>query len=158
MNRQEQLTKNLRNLVTKLELLNKQKIGSALQGYKPSEVHFIEYVGHNTDSNATKLAESFYMTNGAITKIYQKLVEKDIIESYRHPGNRKEIYFRLTAKGQEVFDLHESLHLEFMERDRAVFDRITNELFDNMLHFTEIYDKHLDDELNRPVIKLTPVL
>lgn len=62
-------------------------------------------------------------------------MEKDLIESYQKAENKKEIYFRLTPKGQEVFDIHETLHKEFQERDKAIFEQITEEQFHATLNF-----------------------
>jgi DNA-binding MarR family transcriptional regulator len=120
-----------------------------LKGYTPSEVHCIEYIGENVDSNATKLAESFYMTRGAMTKITKKLIEKGIIESYQNLDNRKEIYFRLTPQGAVIYKIHDELHKEFQERDKAVFEQVTTEQFDTMLCFVEKYCSHLDAEIKK---------
>ncbi len=88
----------------------------SLRGYKSSEVHCIDYIGRNADSNVTKLAESFYMTRGAISKLTKKLIKKGVIQSYQKPDNKKEIYFRLTEPGKAIYKIHEELHKEFRER------------------------------------------
>ncbi|MDF2935735.1 MAG: transcriptional regulator, MarR family [Paenibacillaceae bacterium] len=61
------------------------------------------YIGNHADSNVTKLAESFYMTRSAISKITKKLMEKGLIDSYQKPENKKEIYFRLTEQGRRLY-------------------------------------------------------
>jgi DNA-binding MarR family transcriptional regulator len=149
MNKEEQVMMNFRDLYNKLVWLNKFKMENSLKGYKSSEVHCIEYIGRNADSNVTKLAEAFYMTSGAISKLTKKLIKKGIIESYQRPDNKKEIYFRLTSQGQAIYRIHEELHKEFQERDSAVFEQITEEQFDNMLRFVERYSRHLDAEIKK---------
>ncbi len=149
MNKEEQVMMNFRDLYNKLVWLNKFKMENSLKGYKSSEVHCIEYIGRNADSNVTKLAEAFYMTSGAISKLTKKLIKKGIIESYQRPDNKKEIYFRLTSQGQAIYKIHEELHKEFQERDSAVFEQITEEQFDNMLRFVERYSRHLDSEIKK---------
>jgi DNA-binding MarR family transcriptional regulator len=149
MNKEEQVITGFRDLFNKLVLLNKFKMEDSLKGYKSSEVHCIEYIGRNVDSNVTKLAESFYMTRGAISKIIKKLIEKGIIESYQKPDNKKEIYFRLTEQGKVIYKIHEKLHKEFQERDKAVFEQVTEEQFDSMLSFVEKYSSHLDAEIKK---------
>lgn len=94
------------------------------------------------------------MTRGAISKITKKLIKKGIIESYQKPDNKKEIYFRLTEQGKEVYKIHEELHKEFQERDKAVFDQITDEQFDMMLSFVERYSRHLDAEIEKQGIDI----
>lgn len=149
MNKEEQVIMGFRDVLNKMSWLNKVKMEEELKGYKPSEVHCIEYIAKNADSNVTKLAESFYMTRSAISKITRKLMEKGFIESYQKPDNKKEIYFRLTQKGKEINKTHEKLHKEFRERDKTVFEQITEEQFDSMLNFVEKYSKHLDEEIKK---------
>ncbi|URZ08045.1 MarR family transcriptional regulator [Clostridium felsineum] len=152
MNKEEQVIMGFRDVLNKMSWLNKFKMEEELKGYKPSEVHCIEYIAKNADSNVTKLAESFYMTRSAISKITRKLMEKGFIESYQKPDNKKEIYFRLTQKGKEINKTHEKLHKEFRERDKTVFEQITEEQFDSMLNFVEKYSKHLDEEIKKQEI------
>jgi DNA-binding MarR family transcriptional regulator len=149
MNKEEQVIMGFRNLLNKMAWLNKFKMEDSLKGYKSSEVHCIEYIEKNADSNATKLAESFYMTRGAISKITNKLIKKGFVESYRKPDNKKEIYFRLTEQGKAINKIHEELHKEFQERDKAIFEQITEEQFDSMLSFVEKYSRHLDAEIKK---------
>ncbi|MDF2802799.1 MAG: transcriptional regulator, MarR family [Anaerocolumna sp.] len=154
MNKEEQVIMGFRDLFNKLSWLNKFKMEDSLRDYKSSEVHCIEYIGNNVDCNVTKLAESFYMTRGAISKMTKKLIEKGIIESYQKPDNRKEIFFKLTQKGQAVYNVHDELHKEFRERDKAVFEQVTEEELDNMLSFVENYSRHLDTEIKKQGIDL----
>jgi DNA-binding MarR family transcriptional regulator len=149
MNKEEQVLMGLRELYNKMAWLNKFKMEDSLKGFKSSEVHYIESIGRNGDSNVTKLAESFYMTRGAISKMAKKLIKKGVIESYQKPDNKKEIYFRLTEQGQGIYKIHEDLHNEFQERDKAVFEQVTEEQFDSMLRFVEKYNWHLDAEIKK---------
>lgn len=149
MNKEDQVIMSFRDLVNKMAWLNKPKMEESLKGYKSSEVHCIEYIGRNEDSNVTKLAESFYMTSGAISKLTKKLIKKGLIESYQKPENKKEIYFRLTEQGKEIDKIHEELHKEFQERDKVVFRHVTEEQFDSMLNFVETYSRHLDAEIKK---------
>ncbi|QAA32149.1 MarR family transcriptional regulator [Clostridium manihotivorum] len=149
MNKGEQVIKEFRDLFNKMSSLNKIKMEDILKDYKSSEVHCIEYIGGNVDPNVTKLAEAFYMTNGAISKLTKKLMSKGLIESYQKPDNKKEIYFRLTEEGQKVYEIHEGLHKEFQERDKVIFENVTDEQFDGMLKFIESYSKHLDEEIKK---------
>lgn len=155
MNKEEQVIMGFRDLFNKMVFLNKYKMENSLNGYKSSEVHCIEYIGRNVDSNVTKLAESFYMTRGAISKITKKLIKKGIIESYQKPDNKKEIYFSLTPQGKVINKVHEELHKEFQERDKAVFEQVTEEQFDSMLNFVEKYSRHLDAEIKKQGVDIT---
>lgn len=155
MNKEERVIRGFRDLLNKMVSLNKFKMEDSLKEYKPSEVHCIDYIGKNADSNVTKLAESFYMTRGGISKITKKLIKKGIIESYQKPDNQKEIYFRLTEQGKVIYKVHEELHKEFQERDKAVFEQVTEEEFDIMLSFAEKYSRHLDAEIKKQGVDIT---
>ncbi|MBK5346530.1 MarR family transcriptional regulator [Bacillus sp. TH22] len=149
MNKEEKVIVGFRDLYNKIVWLNKDKMEDSLKGYNSSEVHCIEYIEKNVDSNVTKLAEAFYMTRGAISRITKKLIKKGLIESYQKSDNKKEIYFRLTEQGKVIYKIHEDLHKEFEERDKVVFDQVTEEEFDSILSFVEKYSRHLDTEIKK---------
>ncbi|MFR3567589.1 MAG: MarR family transcriptional regulator [Paraclostridium sordellii] len=149
MNKEEQVIMGVRDLFNKMVWLNKVKMEESLKEYKSSEVHCIEYIGSNVDTNVTKLSEYFYMTRGAMSKLTKKLIKKGVIESYQKPDNKKEIYFRLTEQGKEVYKIHEKLYKEFQDRDKAIFEQVTEEQFDSMLNFIEKYSSHLDGEIKK---------
>ena len=158
MNKEEQVMIGFRDLYNKMTSLNNIKIKERIkvfEPYKSSEIHCIDYIGSNADSNVTKLAESLYMTLGAISKLTKKLIKKGLIESYQKPDNKKEIYFRLTSQGEAINKVHEELHKEFRERDKAVFEQITEEQFDSMLSFVEKYSRHLDAEIKKQGVDIT---
>lgn len=149
MNKEEQVVVRFRELINKLAWFNKFKMEDSLKGYKSVEVHYIECIGNHSEPNVTKIAEVLYMTRGAISKMTKKLEHKGLIESYQKPENKKEIYFRLTKSGQKIYDIHEKLHKEFRDRDKVVFEEITEEQFDNILAFIKKYDEHLDSEISK---------
>ncbi len=154
MNKDEQIMIDLRDLFNKMVWLNKFKMEDSLKGFKSSEVHCIEYIGRNVDSNVTKLAEAFYMTRSAISKLTKKLMVKGIIDSYQKPENKKEIYFRLTKQGEVIYKIHEDLHNEFRDRDKTVFDQVTEEQLNGILSFIEKYNRHLDEEIKKQNIEI----
>ncbi|MCU4896543.1 MarR family transcriptional regulator [Bacillus cereus] len=154
MNKEEQVMNGFRELYNKLVWLNKDKMEEGLKGFKSSEVHCIEYIENNVDSNVTQLAEAFYVTRGAISRMTKKLIQKGLIESYQKSENKKEIYFRLTEEGKEIYKIHEDLHKEFQERDKAVFEQVTEEEFDSIVSYVEKYSRHLDAEIKKQGIHI----
>lgn len=149
MSKQEEVMRNIRNVFNKMVWLNKIKMEASLKDYTSSEVHCIEFIGKSTDPNVTKLAEAFYMTRGAMSKLTKKLIQKGLIETYQNPENKKEIYYKLTAQGKAVFNIHEGLHQEFQERDKAVFEQVTEEQWENILLIMDRYSQHLDEEIKK---------
>ncbi|MGE7888458.1 MarR family transcriptional regulator [Bacillus cereus] len=154
MNKEEQVMNGFRELYNKMVWINKDKMEEGLKGFKSSEVHCIEYIENNADSNVTQLAEAFYVTRGAISRMTKKLIQKGLIESYQKSENKKEIYFRLTEQGKEIYKIHEDLHKEFQERDKAVFEQVTEEEFDSIIRFVEKYSRHLDAEIKKQGIHI----
>ncbi|WP_088811069.1 MULTISPECIES: MarR family transcriptional regulator [unclassified Listeria] len=149
MEKQEEVIVKFRDLFNKMAWLNKEKMAEALDGYKPSEVHCIEFIGQNVDPNVTKMAEELYMTRGAISKITKKLLKKGYVECYQKVANKKEVYFSLTPEGKKIYDIHDRLHKTFQERDQVVFDQVAEPQFDAMLRFIEMYSAHLDNEIKK---------
>ncbi|MCU5709245.1 MarR family transcriptional regulator [Bacillus cereus] len=154
MNKEEQVMNGFRELYNKLVWLNKDKMEEGLKGFKSSEVHCIEYIENNADSNVTQLAEAFYVTRGAISRMTKKLIQKGLVESYQKSENKKEIYFRLTEQGKEIYKIHENLHKEFQERDKSVFEQVTEEEFNSIISFVEKYSRHLDAEIKKQGIHI----
>jgi len=93
MNKEEQVIKGFRDLFNKKVSLNKPKMEDSLKGYKSSEIHCIEHIGRNIDSNVTKLAESFYVTRGAISKLTQKLIKRALLKATRSRITKKKSIF-----------------------------------------------------------------
>lgn len=154
MNKEEQVMNGFRELYNKMVWLNKDKMEEGLKGFKSSEVHCIEYIENNADSNVTQLAEAFYVTRGAISRMTKKLIKKGLIESYQKSENKKEIYFKLTEQGKEIYKIHEELHSEFQERDKVVFEQVTEAEFDSIINFVEKYSRHLDAEIKKQGIHI----
>ncbi|EAD7014243.1 MarR family transcriptional regulator, partial [Listeria monocytogenes] len=61
----------------------------------------------------------------------------------------KEIYFRLTAKGAEINQVHDDLHQEFLDRDKVVFEDVTDAQYAEVLKFVDKYSRHLDNEMQK---------
>ena len=149
MNKEEQVIMGFRELINKMDKLNNNTMKDSLKSCTASEIHCIEYIGKNVDANMVKLAEAFYMTRGAMSKMTKKLIKKGIVESYQKPNNKKLVYFKLTEQGKEIYNIHEEMHRAYQKRDKAVFDQVTEEQLDIMLGFANKYGQHLDSELNK---------
>lgn len=137
------------DLFKKLIWLNESKMKEELTGFTPSEIHCIDYIGKNIDSNVTKLADEFYMTRSAMSKLTKRLIGRNVIESYQKSNNKKEIYYKLTKKGKIVSETHDQLHNEFNKRDKKIFDQITDNQYIAMKKFSEEYNNHLDEEIKK---------
>ncbi|CAI9396764.1 MULTISPECIES: MarR family transcriptional regulator [Bacillaceae] len=143
MDKRQQLMSELMDLCNEIIWLNKPELESALNGYTLNEIELIENIALIPNANVTKLAAASYMTRGAISKLTKKLLAKNIIESYQNAENKKEIYFRLTANGQKINNIHQELHGLFLKRDNEVFKNMTDDEFDTIFRFIGRYRYHL---------------
>ena len=72
-----------------------------------AEIQLLMIIKSNEGANAGALAHTMKVTAGAVSQIAGKLLKKELIESYRLPDNRKEVFFRLTKSGGKVFSAHQ---------------------------------------------------
>lgn len=92
-----------------------------------SEIHVIDCIGKNQLINATFIAKELNMTKGAISKITNKLLKKELIKGNHLENNKKEIYYTLTAQGKEVFEIHEMLHKAEREKFIKILSKYDKE-------------------------------
>ncbi|MGG2016642.1 MarR family transcriptional regulator [Bacillus sp. S10(2024)] len=92
-----------------------------------SELHVIACIGQQGLMNVTTITESMGMTKGAISKICTKLFNKNFVEKMKMLNNQKEIFFRLTDKGREIYHAHETLHNQAEEAWLSLLDKYTKE-------------------------------
>ena len=86
-----------------------------------SEVHLLDAIKEHDGAKASELACIMGITNGAVSQITKKLLDKALVEDYRLPGNRKEVFFRLTPLGEKVYRRHRKHHDKI---DAGFFDYI----------------------------------
>ncbi|KRM11688.1 MarR family transcriptional regulator [Paucilactobacillus suebicus] len=144
MKEQEQFLNGLSTLLDKMQLLDRDTMQSQLNGFKPAEVHTIEFIGKHSHTNVTQISSAMYVTRGAVSKMTKRLMAKELIESYQISDNKKEIYFRLTTAGKRIFNIHESLNHQFEKRDESVFKQTSQADIDAVLSFISKYNQHLD--------------
>ena len=100
------------------DLLQKNEIKTALFDFRnalginnfskdlsETEFHLIALVAEAQDNNynikLTEISEKLNVTRSAITQVTNKLVEKQYIEKYTLPTNKKEVYLKIGQKAIE---------------------------------------------------------
>ncbi|QED45979.1 MarR family transcriptional regulator [Cytobacillus dafuensis] len=91
------------------------------------EVHSIDLIEKIEDPNVTKLSKSLRVTRGAISKTMKKLIEDGAVEKYQKQENKKEIYYKLTDVGRDIYIEHEKMHSSRIEKDRGFFSQLSEE-------------------------------
>lgn len=107
-----------------------------------TEFHLISLVAEAQDSNynikLTEISEKLNVTRSAITQVTNKLVEKQYIEKYTLPSNKKEVYLRIGQKAIEQYDIVMSKISYFFEK---LFDEIGEEGIENIERYIAIAKK-----------------
>lgn len=75
----------------------------------------LDAIGKLEPVNGITISEQFRIPRGTVSKITRRLVTRNLICQEFLPNNRKEILFRLTPLGRELFQVHRAFD-EQMER------------------------------------------
>ncbi|WP_084326027.1 MarR family transcriptional regulator [Lacrimispora aerotolerans] len=75
-----------------------------------SEIHLLEAIKSQEGANVSELAAYLEITSGAVSQGTKKLLDKELIESYKKKGNRKETFSRLTPLGERICEGHRKHH------------------------------------------------
>ncbi|WP_141432328.1 MarR family transcriptional regulator [Bacillus sp. 03113] len=73
-------------------------------------LHVLDAIGQLEPVNGITISKQFGIPKGSVSKISRKLLQTQIIRKEFLPGNKKEILFRTTPLGKEIFHLHKALH------------------------------------------------
>lgn len=97
----------------------------------PVMLRVLDAIGQLEPVNGIRIAEHQHVPKGTVSKVTRKLIAQGLITSESLPNNKKEVLFRLTPLGGQVFHAHRAFDQQ-MERGYYVFmERFTP----NQLHF-----------------------
>lgn len=82
----------------------------------------IDAIGRLEPVNGATIATQFRIPKGTVSKVARRLVARKLVGVESLPNNRKEILFRLTPLGRELFEVHRAFD-EQMERGFLQFLR-----------------------------------
>jgi DNA-binding MarR family transcriptional regulator len=86
-----------------------------LRDSTPMTLRVIDAIGRMEPVNGITISERYKIPKGTVSKITQRLIVQKLISHERLPNNKKELLFRLTPLGKDLFDLHRTFD-EQMER------------------------------------------
>lgn len=141
------LLKEIASMLQRQEMLTKLTESVCLEEYSYSETHCIDYIGKTELPNVTKIADNMQMTRGAISKMTKKLLAKGLIEKYSLESNKKEIYFRLTESGLELYREHEKRHKLWEQRDSKFLERYSPEEMEIITKFMKEFNMYLEEKI-----------
>jgi DNA-binding MarR family transcriptional regulator len=97
-------------------------IVETLQDSTPMTLRVIDAIGRMEPVNGITISEQYKIPKGTVSKITRRLLAQNLIGQERLPNNKKELLFRLTSLGRDLFDLHRTFD-ERMERGFIQFLR-----------------------------------
>lgn len=112
-----------------------------LQSLSVTALHVLAAIGEHEVINGIQIARQLDITKGAVSKIARKLLEQQLICKEMLPNNRKDIYFRLTDQGREVFLWHQELHPQLEEQGKRFLSRYS---IDELQLLARFYQDYLD--------------
>ncbi|PZD95676.1 MarR family transcriptional regulator [Paenibacillus sambharensis] len=87
-----------------------------------TSIHVVDCIGRHEPINSSTIARKMNLSKANITKISTRLLEEGFIRRFQLTDNKKEVYFRLTPKGRQVFELHEKVHKQKEEQFYTFLD------------------------------------
>lgn len=86
-------------------------------------LHVLDAVGKLEPVNGITISKRFGIPKGSVSKITKKLATLGLIQTESLPGNKKEIIYRTTSLGLELYHLHAQLDGIMEERTFRVMDK-----------------------------------
>lgn len=86
-----------------------------LQDATITTLRVLDAIGRLEPVNGITISEQFRIPKGTVSKITRRLLAKHLISTESLPQNKKEILFRLTPLGRELFQVHRAFD-DQMER------------------------------------------
>lgn len=148
-NKEELIFEKISEFLEKAEVYNGLSNKNKNWDLSLSEIHCIDNIEKLESPNVTLLANTMRMTRGGITKITRKLIKKEFITSFKEEGNKKEVYFKLTSKGMEVYLDHKKSHETAKDREVDFYSTFTGEEQNIILKFLERSNNHLQKEMHK---------
>lgn len=133
----------------KNDLLVSLESETYFKGLKLNEVHCIHFIETIEKPNITNLALKMNITTSGMTKITTRLIKKEYLKKYKLEGNKKEVYFSLTKKGNEIYDIHEKIHEVGYVRSYNFLSTIPENELKIIINYFEENNKLLDNEIKK---------
>jgi DNA-binding MarR family transcriptional regulator len=116
-----------------------EAFANLLQSLTITALHVLEAIGRREPINGIQIARQLAITKGAVSKIARKLLDLQLIQAEQLPDNKKDIYFRLTERGREIFQWHQDMHEEAHGQAKQFLGRYTLEELRLIVRFLHDY-------------------
>ena len=82
------------------------KVAEILQDSTLLMLRVLNAIGQLEPANGITISKQFRIPKGSVSKTTRRLIAKKLIKKESLPNNKKEVLFRLTPLGRELFDVH----------------------------------------------------
>lgn len=123
-----------------------------------AQIQVIETILKNKDNYMTYISKELGITKGTLTKSINKLESKGIVERYKLPTNKKEIYIKVTEKGEKIYNQYLEFTYEALFRYLIeAFDRLDPNSLEIVHNMFLKADEFIDtvNKFNSPENKMT---
>ncbi|MGG3279092.1 MarR family transcriptional regulator [Paenibacillus solani] len=110
-----------------------------------STIHVLDCIGQHEPINHSAIAEKLKLSKASITKISKKLLSLDLIHRTQLNDNRKEVYFRLTTQGKQLFQLHRTMHEAEEQRFMRFLDDYSESELQTILKFFQGMARYISE-------------
>lgn len=145
MNIEKNLLDNFKKIYEKQEKLSTLTDKNLFDSFSNSEIHTIDIIGNLDDVNGVLIASKLEMTRGAISKIISKLNKKNVVDKYQLDDNKKEIYYKLTDYGKEIYNKHKVAHSDWENRELEFFNKLDKNEKETVNNFLVKYNDYLSN-------------
>ncbi|WP_077300979.1 MarR family transcriptional regulator [Virgibacillus pantothenticus] len=111
-----------------------------------TQFHIVTLLKEHELMNNTNLAKELNVSKPAVTKAIKKLLEHCIIVEKQNEGNKKETFYVLTEKGEQMASIHEKLHKNAEDQYLSLFDAFNKEQLETIIIFLNTLISHLKNE------------
>lgn len=141
----------LQDLITTRESIRKAESSSKKNvmfgiSWTLTQFHIVALLKEKELMNNTNLAKELHISKPAVTKAIKKLLEHSIIMEKQMEGNKKEIFYILTEKGEKMAAIHEKLHKTAEDQYLSLLDSFNKEQLETIIMFLNALTSHLKKE------------
>ncbi|GAS83871.1 MULTISPECIES: MarR family transcriptional regulator [Paenibacillus] len=97
-------------------------------------LHVLDAIGTLEPVNGITISKQFGFSKGTVSKITKRLVQKNIILPEYLPDNKKEVLFRVSERGQDIYRLHQAMHQQIDLGANRFLQRYTEDELQFIVH------------------------
>ncbi|EHO50548.1 MarR family winged helix-turn-helix transcriptional regulator [Lentilactobacillus kisonensis] len=106
-----------------------------------NDLHVIQVVAHSEDAMLSDIVAGLPLTQGAVSKIVNKLATAGLLTKTHKSANKKETYIQLTRLATQINAIHEGYHQEMNDKLQGLTDQFTSADLQVVREFLEKLNK-----------------